>query len=387
MISIGIWIISLVVLLADRKLIERLRGKLSPRVLRFVSRMLVANDLVLPAVWLLGRMFPDNTEPWVTCCMWVNLLWLLTIAPRMVYFVAAYFRHPRWGIALGAGIIVLFGWGATLGRTTFHITEEEFLSERLPAGFDGLRIVHVTDLHIGTLVHPEAELSRLVAKINALRPDLVIATGDLVTIRYTELNPARQAILSRISAPMGIYSITGNHDVGAYIRDTVALPRDTNTLRLIAREEAMGWHVLDNTTTYLKRNGDSISLSGASYDVAQRKQRHDRDLPALHLDEVYRGVDSALYNITAVHVPQWWDAITARGYGDLTLAGHVHAMQCKINLFGWHISPARLLYTRWSGRYDQGAKSLYISDGTGYVGYPVRLGAYPEITLITLRKK
>lgn len=87
-----------------------------------------------------------------------------------------------------------------------------------------------------------------------------------------------------------------------------------------------------------------------------------------------------------MHIPQLWGQIADAGYGDLTLAGHVHSMQMKLRLFGRAFSPAQLLYTRWSGRYDEGGRTLYINDGTGYVVFPMRLGAYPEITLITLRR-
>ena len=104
------------------------------------------------------------------------------------------------------------------------------------------------------------------------------------------------------------------------------------------------------------------------------------------LSGAYRGVPDSLYNITAVHIPQLWGQIADAGYGDLTLAGHVHSMQIKLRLFGRAFSPAQLLYTRWSGRYDEGGRTLYINDGTGYVVFPMRLGAYPEITLITLRR-
>ncbi len=386
MITLAVLLVSALVILADRKLLEELKRKHHDRKYSVLKALLWADDLLLPTMMILGRILPDNTEPFCYALMWTNWIWLMTVAPRMVFFALRYLHHPRIGAVLALGVCVLFAWGATLGRTTIRLGEEEYRSTRLPAAFDGLRIVQLTDQHIGTLARPEAELKRIVDQVNALRPDLVICTGDLVTIRYTELNAARRAILGRIHAPMGVYAVLGNHDVGAYIKDTVALPRAENTRRLIALQEEMGWRVLDNESILLERGGERITLSGASFDVEQRKERHDRDLPAHHLDEVYRAIPDSLFNITAVHIPQWWDQILEKGFGDLTLAGHVHSMQCKINLFGMKISPARILYPRWSGRYDRDGKMLYISDGTGYVGYPVRLGAYPEVTLITLRK-
>ena len=128
------------------------------------------------------------------------------------------------------------------------------------------------------------------------------------------------------------------------------------------------------------------SVTRLSFDPALRHKRHDPDLPPADLSGAYRGVPDSLYNITAVHIPQLWGQIADAGYGALTLAGHVHSMQMKLRLFGRAFSPAQLLYTRWSGRYDEGGRTLYINDGTGYVVFPMRLGAYPEITLITLRR-
>lgn len=348
--------------------------------------LLLADDLLLLLPAVLGKMLPDNNEAWMYFVMWVNWLWLTTVAPRLIYRLLKMWHHRIAGAVLGVAYCLLLVWGITWGRTSIRETHTEVVSAKLPSCFDGLRIVQLTDQHIGTLLHPERELRRIVDRANALKPDLVVLTGDLVTIRYTEFNAQRQAILGELKAPMGVVSVTGNHDVGAYIKDTIALPRAENTRRLLDLQRKLGWRILDNETIYLHRGGDSISLTGLSFDVAQRKERHDGDLPALHLDEAYRDVPTRLFNLTAVHIPQWWDQIRAKGYGDLTLAGHVHSMQCKITVGDFALSPARLLYTRWSGRYDEDGKTLYISDGTGYVGYPVRLGAYPEITLITLKK-
>ena len=148
----------------------------------------------------------------------------------------------------------------------------------------------------------------------------------------------------------------------------------------------MGWRVLEDTTLYLRRGADSISLTGISFDPALRSRRHDRHLPADNLPTIYAGVPDSLYNITLVHVPQLWKPVMEAGYGDLTLSGHVHAMQFKIRPWGRGWSPAAWLYEHWSGRYDDGRHTLYINDGTGCVAYPMRLGAWPEVTLFTLKR-
>ncbi|WP_308662288.1 metallophosphoesterase [uncultured Alistipes sp.] len=343
-----------------------------------------ATDLIPVAVPLTGLVVSDNTTGYMAAVMWLVWIWMLTVLPRLVYYIFRLLHLRRTGIVIACGIIAALIWGATLGRTGVHVSRVEVCSPRLPAGFDGMRIVQLSDMHLGTIVSPERELTRIVDSVNALHPELVIFTGDLVNIRASELDKRAVRLLRRIEAP--VVSVTGNHDVGSYIKDTVSLPREQSHADLLAAQRAMGWRVLDDETLYLHRGGDSISLSGVSFDPALRKQRHDSDLEATNLDRVYAGVPDSLYNLTAVHLPQLWEQITARGYGDLTLAGHVHAMQFKVRLFGRAWSPAAWLYERWSGRYDEQGRTLYINDGTGYVAYPMRLGAWPEVTLFTLKR-
>ena len=321
-----------------------------------------ATDLIPVAVPLAGLVVSDNTTGYMAAVMWLVWIWMLTVLPRLVYYIFRLLHLRRTGIVLACGIAAALIWGATLGRTGVHVSRVEVCSPRLPAGFDGMRIVQLSDMHLGTIVSPERELTRIVDSVNALRPELVIFTGDLVNIRASELDGRAVRLLRRIEAP--VVSVTGNHDVGSYIKDTVSLPREQSHADLLAAQRAMGWRVLDDETLYLHRGGDSISLSGVSFDPALRKQRHDSDLEATNLDRVYAGVPDSLYNLTAVHLPQFWEQITARGYGDLTLAGHVHAMQFKVRLFGRAWSPAAWLYERWSGRYDNGRHTLYINDGT-----------------------
>lgn len=343
-----------------------------------------ATDLIPVAVPLAGLVVSDNTTGYMAVVMWLVWIWMLTVLPRLVCYLFRLLHLRRTGIVLACGIAAALIWGATLGRTDVHVSRVEICSPRLPAGFDGMRIVQLSDMHLGTIVSPERELTRIVDSVNALHPELVIFTGDLVNIRASELDGRAVRLLRRIEAP--VVSVTGNHDVGSYIKDTVSLPREQSHADLLAAQRAMGWRVLDDETLYLHRGGDSISLSGVSFDPALRKQRHDSDLEATNLDRVYAGVPDSLYNLTAVHLPQLWEQITARGYGDLTLAGHVHAMQFKVRLFGRAWSPAAWLYERWSGRYDEQGRTLYINDGSGYVAYPMRLGAWPEVTLFTLKR-
>lgn len=362
----------------------RRRGAHASR-LRIMAAWAVLTDSVPLVVALSGWLMPDNGTPYMTFTMWAFWAWITTVVPRLVYYFFLFVRLPRTGIAAALLLAAAFVWGVTRGRTRIRVERVEICSARIPEGFDGYRTVQLSDIHLGSVVRPARELQRLVDSVNALRPDLVVFTGDLVNIRYTELDSTAMRILHGFRAP--VVSVTGNHDVGAYIKDTVALPREVSLRHLLERQRSMGWCVLEDTTLYLARRGDTITLSGISFDPALRKKRHDKRLPPANTAATFAGVPDSLFNITLVHLPQLWSQVTQAGYGDVTLSGHVHAMQMKIRLFGRAWSPARLLYKHWSGRYDTGdGRTLYINDGTGCVAYPMRLGASPEITLFILKR-
>lgn len=371
---------------ADMHHYRRLRReKASARRRRFFIAWATLTDALPLGVAAAGFFIRDNTTTYMLWSMWLFWIWMATVFPRICYFFFNAIHLPRTGIVLSACVAFILVWGATAGRTVLKINRIEVCSERLPAGFDGLRIVQLSDIHLGTQLRPERELRRLVDSVNALQPDLVAFTGDLVNIRAEELDTAAMRELGRIQAP--VYSITGNHDIGTYIKNSTEQSAAENLTQLIERQDRMGWHVLQDTTVYLYRAGDSIALSGISYDPSLDWKRHSANQLQSETTKIaYRNVPDSLYNITLVHLPQLWDQIAEAGYGDLTLAGHVHSMQMKIRLFGQAWSPARWLYDRWSGRYDENGKTLYINDGIASIGYPMRLGsARPEITLITLK--
>lgn len=351
---------------------------------------LVAAGDLLPLTGIVLFWLMEDSTASIMAVMWVFFAYLLLTLPRMVYYLVRACGKGRTVRILAAaaalGMACVLIRGAVWGRRTLAVHRVALRSERLPEAFDGLRIAQFSDLHIGTLVDPDGEMRALVDSLNALHADLVIFCGDLVNIRYTELDSAAMRLLGGIRSRYGTFSVTGNHDTGNYVRDTLSLPPATNIAALVERQRAMGWRVLDNETVYLRRGDDSIALSGISYDRMLARQRHDRTLPGYDIGPTYRGVPKTLYNITAAHIPQLWERICDAGYGDLTLSGHVHSMQCKIRLLGRAFSPAQLLYRHWSGRYEEQGRTLYVNDGSGYVGFPMRIGAKPEITLFELRR-
>jgi len=374
-----------VFLAADAAYLRRMKRRGMPDGrFRAFAAWIAATDLLPLIPVVSGWIVRDNTTGWMIAMMWIVWAWLFAVLPRLVYCLFALLRLRIPGLLLSAALAAVLIVGATAGRTRLSVDRVSVCSDRLPAGMDGLRIVQLSDIHLGTFVHTGRQLGRLVDTVAALHPDIVVFTGDLVNIRCSELDSAAMRQLARLPAP--VFSVTGNHDSGAYIRDTVALPREKSLECLLERQRKMGWRVLNDETVYLHRGGDSISLSGIAYDPRIGLRRHDAELPPADLGRVYRTVPDSLYNLTLVHLPQLWKQITAAGYGDLTLAGHVHSMQLKIRIGRWVWSPVSWLYEQWSGRYERGGRTLYINDGTGCVGYPMRLGARPQITLLTLKR-
>ncbi|MEG1622240.1 MAG: metallophosphoesterase [Alistipes sp.] len=347
-------------------------------------------NLLPVAILLSGLLCKDNSTGLIHLDMWLIYGYFILSVPRLIFYLFAFIRESRLlrlvGALLALCCFLALLWGSVYGRKALLINRIKVCSSVLPVAFDGFRIVQFSDLHVGALVCPESEIQQMVDSINSLHPDLIVFNGDLVNIRYSELTEGVQAILGQLQAPQGVISVTGNHDVGVYIKDSIACTHEENLSRLIERQRAMGWKVLDNQTMWLHRAGDSISLSGISFDRTLRNFRHSWPLPSVDLTETYHDVPDSIYNITVAHLPQLWQSITALGYGELTLSGHVHGMQLKFKLFGHTYSPAQLLYAEWSGAYQATGSMLYINDGIGYVGIPMRLGAWPEITLFTLHR-
>lgn len=319
--------------------------------------------------------------------MWVFFAYMLLAAARLPLTLALLVSRQKGiimaGGAVSVAVVGFFIHGMAVTRTDYEVKHIEICSDRLPASFDGYRIVQISDLHIGTMPDPQHEAERVVEICNGLDADMIAFCGDLINIRHSEIAPVAQT-LSQLRSRDGVYSVTGNHDLGVYVRDTISLPIAENTRRVIAAEREMGWQVLDDSTTYIRRGADSISVTGISFARDWAEKRHSRNLSASGIVHAYAGVPHELFNVTLAHIPQIWDDIVTERYGDITLSGHVHSMQIKLPVGERGISPAALQYKRWSSLYAKHNRNLYINDGLGSVLFPMRLGARPEITVIEL---
>lgn len=333
----------------------------------------------------------DNTTTMMKISAWIFFAWMILSVARVPFNISILCSAKSWARITGlsiTGIIALtLLYGVTITRTDYEIKRITIESTRLPKSFDGYKIVQISDIHIGTMVNAEKELREIVQICNAQNADMIVVSGDLVNVRYSELTPDLAAILSQMKAKDGVFSVTGNHDIGVYMRNKESLTIEENTTRLLYRQRAMGWTTLEDQTKYIVRGKDSIAVTGIAFSEKLQEFRHSFDLPYIDLKEAYEGYDSKYFNITISHIPQAWDSVLKDSLADLTLSGHVHAMQFKIPIGERGISPAMWGYKRWSGLYKEQDRHLYINDGIGSVLFPLRVGARPEITVITLRHK
>ena len=279
------------------------------------------------------------------------------------------------GIVLALYSFGCIAYGSFFGITRFEVKEVEYSSPRLPDGFDGYRIVQLSDIHIGSWQGRQKSIQKLVDMANGQKADLIVFTGDLVNQQSHELD-AFAPILSQLHAPDGVYSILGNHDYGTYYRWKSPKEESANLDYLLRQEGAMGWTMLNNDHAIVRHNGDSIALIGVEND-GEPPFSQFADLP-----KAIRGTDG-MFKILLSHNPTHWRReVLPQSDIDLMLAGHTHAMQA---IFFGH-SLAELMYPEWGGMYTEDGRSLYVNIGIGYVGLPFRFGAWPEITVITLKK-
>ena len=276
-------------------------------------------------------------------------------------------------------------------RNNIDIVNVEFSSPKLPAAFDGYRIVQISDLHTGTWGTDTRFIERLVDSVNAQKPDLILFTGDIVNRQSAELAPFL-GVLSRLHARDGVYSVLGNHDYGDYVDWPSAEEKRANLQLLKDWQRQIGWKLLNNSHTQIISEGDTIQLIGVENwgEPPFHQYGHLIEAYPISRDSIFNLNDNR-FKILMTHNPEHWRMEVSKISNiDLTLSGHTHAMQTEFKIGNWKWSPAVMRYPLWGGMYTtdnpQGEPmSIYVNIGAGEVGMPFRIGATPEVTVITLR--
>lgn len=261
-------------------------------------------------------------------------------------------------------IMLLAGY---IGSKRLVVREVHLDVPNLPAEFDGLRVAQLSDLHIGPHI-PRRFLARVVETTRSMAPDIIAVTGDLIDDRAEDVAVYARA-LGALEAPLGIFLIPGNHDVYAGWEE---VERGLRAARVGT--------VLVNDVAMIRRNGEQIALVGTG-DPAGGHRGSARAAP--DIERALARVPSDTTVIALAHNPALWPALAERGVA-VTLSGHTHWGQFALPRHGWSLASPFLEHAM--GAHVDRDSALYISPGTGYWGIPFRLGASPEITLVTLRR-
>lgn len=338
--------------------------------------------------WAISMLWSDNPTWMTMASMWLSFIYMIEVVARGPFALAIVFGKGWWriiGAVVSFTIIAIFFYGMAVTRTDYEVRKIKIESQRLPKSFDGYQVLQFSDLHIGSMVNPEREVAKIVSIANAQKADVIIFSGDLIEIRQSELTPHIMSTLRELKAKDGVYSVIGNHDRGVYVRDSITITPAMTTAQVIASERAMGWRVLDDESAFIYRGGDSIAITGISFSQELQEKRHSSHLPDIGITDAYNGLNSNIFNITISHIPQLWEQIIELGIADITLSGHIHAMQIKLPIGQRGISPSQIKHKWWSGLYEESGRWLYINDGIGCAMWPMRIGARPEITVIELK--
>jgi len=281
-------------------------------------------------------------------------------------------------LAFAAIPFVSLVYGILKGGYRYKIHRSSISFKNLPESFRGLKIVHISDMHIGSFTN-SAPLEKAFSLIMQEEADLIVFTGDLVNNKYTETDGFLET-LKKLKAPMGVFSIFGNHDYGDYIPwDSIEEKEKAQESLKKVHGEA-GWKLLWDEFTEIEKNGEKIALLGVQNWGARGFAKYG------DLSKTHKGTEQYPFKILLSHDPSHWDKEVSKKYKDidLTLSGHTHGFQFGIEIPGFKWSPSKYIYPHWAGLYQQGNQYLYVNRGLGFLGYPGRLGIWPEITVITL---
>ncbi len=287
-------------------------------------------------------------------------------------------------LAVGLGVIPFASllYGMYRGRYNYKVLNYTLEYEDLPEHFDGFKITQISDLHCGSFDNFE-KVAYGVDLINEQKGDIILFTGDMVNSVASEADPWVK-VFSKIEAPFGKFSILGNHDYGDYSEWESPAAKEKNLQDLFKIHQDMGFDLLLNESRKVEKDGQKITLVGVENWGAGRFKK------AGDLNKSVAQVEKNDFKILLSHDPSHWEAeVLPHSYPfHLTLSGHTHGFQFGIEIPGWlKWSPIKWRYKQWAGIYESGNQKLNVNRGFGYLAYPGRVGIWPEITVITLKKK
>jgi len=350
-------------------------------------------DIILMAGLVSMLFIKRGSKLQQTLITWVMGLMLLSFIPRLVALpvllledltrvVRGFPPHGAWVSQLALTIAVaIFGvvlFGITRGRHFYRVRRETIAFPDLPEAFDGFTITQITDVHSGSFTDA-AGVQKGLDLVNAQNSDVIFFTGDLVNNKATEMEPWIKAFAG-LKAPMGKYSVLGNHDYGDYIQWESPEAKTANLARLKQIHGEIGFKLMLDEAVNLKKNNEEIALLGVENWGKGGFHKYG-DLAKATLT-----VADDAFKILLSHDPSHWEGVTLdhHQHVHLTLSGHTHGMQFGIDFWGLKWSPVQYVYKQWAGLYERAGRYLYVNRGFGFLGLKGRIGMWPEVAVIKL---
>lgn len=299
---------------------------------------------------------------------------LFSAFPKVVFILFDAFLPWFFALIPALGVMGWFAFGFIEGWKRLELKHITFTSPDLPPYFDGYRLVQITDFHLGSFPPGNDFVQKVVDATNNEEPDMILFTGDLVNNQASEVEPYLDT-LGQLHASDGIYSIWGNHDYCEYGNNHSIGALKRNRRMLYGYQESLGWHQLMNEHHVVSHGMASIAVIGVENPGQPPFTNRS------NLKKAMKGLNPDMFTILLSHDPHHWRREVVGKKIQLTLAGHTHAGQLKIGKW----TPARMAFKEWGGAYRIGEQMLYVSSGIGG-SFPFRLGAWPELTVITLKR-
>jgi predicted MPP superfamily phosphohydrolase len=271
-------------------------------------------------------------------------------------------------------------YGIISGAHDYRVRKKTVFLPNLPKAFDGIKIGQVSDIHSGSFFNKTAVKGGVEMMLGE-KPDVIFFTGDLVNNQAAEVKEY-VSIFDKFKAPLGVYSVTGNHDYGDYHHWNTQKNKQENFKDLITAHHEMGFNLLMNEHRFLEVDGEKIAILGIENWGGGRFAKYGK------LDKAYAGTEDAPVKLLLSHDPSHWDAQVRPLYPDIDIAfaGHTHGFQFGVEIGDFKWSPSQYAYKQWAGLYQQGTQYLYVNRGFGFLGYPGRVGMPPEITILELKR-